>query len=195
MKKVKKAVKLSFVIVLLFTVYNCVRIYNYSFQYSEESSDVAIVLGAGTEDGVVSPVFRERINHSVYLYEHNYVSKIILTGGYGKNQKISDSRAAKKYAISKGVADDDVLIEEYSHYTYQNLKAAKHIMDSLDFSSALVVSDPLHMKRAMDQAIRINLNCKPSPTKTSMYKSIWPKIKSLGYETFFYTAGKIMLRF
>ena len=44
----------------------------------KQKSDVAIVLGASTDANGVSPVFKERINHGIWLYENNYVDYIIV---------------------------------------------------------------------------------------------------------------------
>ena len=176
---------------MLFMIFNSIRIYRYSFEYSEKNSDVAIVLGAGTHDGILSPVFIERIEHGIYLYQNQLIDKLILTGGKGENQEISDSDLAKNYAIEKGIPTKDILIEEYSNYTYENLIEAKGIMDSLNYSSAFIVSDPLHMKRSMELAFQTGIKCEPSPSKTSMYRTIIPKLKFLAYETFFYTLGKL----
>jgi uncharacterized SAM-binding protein YcdF (DUF218 family) len=68
-------------------------------------------------------------------------------------------------------------------------KYAKIIIDSLDFSSALIVSDPLHMKRSIAMTKKLNANCNSSPTPTSMYRSKLTKFKSLIYESFFYNLG------
>ena len=194
MKRLKKIVIYIGAVLLLFVIFNAIRIYNYSFEYSERKSDVAIILGAGTNNGVLSPVFTERVNHGIYLYQNQLVGKIILTGGIGEGQSISDSEVAKRYAIENGVPAVDLLIETHSNYTYENLSEAKRLMDALNFSSALIVSDPLHMKRSMELAISINIECKPSPTKTSMYRTTFPKLKSLIYETFYYTMGKLAFR-
>lgn len=194
MKTIKKAIKHIGIIVLLFLTFNSIRIYRYSFEYSEKKSDVAIVLGAGTNKGILSPVFEERINHGIYLYEKSLVRKIIFTGGKGKGQDISDSQIAKHYAIEKGVLENDILIDQYSNYTYENLTAAKRIMDTHDYTTALIVSDPLHMKRSMELAIATKIECEPSPTKTSMYRTIVPRFKFLMYETFFYSFGKILFQ-
>lgn len=188
----KKIVLLIVLISIVHFVFNSIRIYNYSFDYHEDISDVAIVLGAGTRNNEVSPVFRERINHSLFLYKNSIVKKIIITGGKIKNQKYSDSEIAKNYAVANGVHLQDILIEKKSRYTIENLSESKLIMDSLNFQTALIVSDPLHMKRAMGLAGSINLNCKSSPTQTSMYKSQSTKFKSLIYETFFYSFGEIV---
>lgn len=179
------------VTILSYFLFNAVAIYYYSFEYSEKVSDVAIVLGAGTKDSRVSPVFRERINHSLYLYKKGIVKKIIFTGGYGEGKQYSDSQVAKLYALTKGIPSKDIIIEEKSKITLENLLESKTKMDSLNIKTALLISDPLHMKRAMSLAINQKIDCHPSPTQTSMYKSILPKTNSLFYETFYYSLGKL----
>ncbi|MBK6882335.1 MAG: YdcF family protein [Flavobacteriales bacterium] len=172
-------------------VYNGITIYEYSGIYIEDQSEVAIVLGAGTSEGVLSPVFAERTNHAKYLFDQGLVKKILITGGYGEGQIQSDSEIGKQYLLSEGVPIEALIIEEKSRYTIENLIEAKSVMDSLGFTSALLVSDPLHMKRAMKLAEKQNIDCLPSPTKTTMYRSFLPQAKSLFYETFYYTLGQI----
>jgi len=170
---------------------NAIRIYNYSNEYYEDKSDVAIVLGAGTNNGEPSAILRERINHSLNLYKAGIVNYIIFTGGYGKGHKESDSEIAKNYALRNGIPEEDIFIEEESTITFTNLSYSKIIMDSLNISTALVVTDPLHMKRSVAMAKKLEINCKPSPTPTSMYKSQKTKFRSLFYESFFYNLGII----
>jgi len=193
-KKLTKKKYLYYVaiLVLIYFVSNSYKIYNYASVYSEDNCDVAIVLGAGTNEGKLSPVFCERINHSIYLYNKGAVEKIIITGGYGEGQKISDSEVGRNYAMTKGVLSTDVLGEKKSRYTIENLIESKLMMDSLGLKTALLVSDPLHMKRAINLAKNLDIDCKPSPTKTSMYRTKLPKLKSLIYETFYYSLGKII---
>ena len=143
------------------------------------------MLGAATKNGKLSPVFKERINHGILLYEEGIVNNIIFTGGFGKGQTQSESQTAKNYALKNDIPENDIFIEEKSNYTVENLEYAKLIMDSLDFTNALIVSDPLHMKRAMKLASYYEVDCRPSPTKTTMYKSTKTKLSQLLYETFF----------
>lgn len=195
MKVLKKISQYIGMALLIFMFFNLIKIYNYAFVYSEAKSDIAIILGAGTNNGILSPVFKERINHGIYLYQKQRIQKIILTGGRGQHQTVSDSEIAKNYAIELGIPADDLLIEDRSHYTSENLTEAKLIMDSLNFSTALIISDPLHMKRAMALATFTKIKCQPSPTKTSMYRTTVPKLKFLAYETCFYTLGKLTLQY
>jgi len=176
-------------------LFNTYTIYNYSFEYSEDKSDAIIVLGTSIKNGEVSSVYRERINHSIYLYNKGVAEKIIFTGGLGKGQSETESSVAKKYALTKGIPNKAIITEEKSISTYENFKFTKLLMDSLGYKTALVVSDPHHMKRAMTFANYYKMDCKPSPTKTSEFNSFIPITMSLAYETVFYTIGEIAENF
>lgn len=122
-KKIIKYILLSlFTLILIFIIWNAVSIYNYSKVDEKQNADVVIVLGAAATGEGVSPVFRERINHGIWLYDNGYVPKIIMTGGYGKGNKKSDADIAKQYAVSQGIPGEDILIEEASTITDDNLK-------------------------------------------------------------------------
>lgn len=83
MKLLKKLIILiALVIVYVFS--NAVSIYIYSFKDEARTADVAIVLGASTYNGHASPVYQERINHAVVLYNKHLVKKIITTGDMEK---------------------------------------------------------------------------------------------------------------
>lgn len=163
---------------------NAFRIHSYASQSFDTPYDVAIVLGASSSNGKVSPVFRERINHGITLFKARKVKQLIFTGGFGKGQNLSDSQAAKRYAISKGIPETNILLEEQSTITWENLIQAKQLMDQKRFNSALIVSDPLHMKRAMAMCEALKINALPAPTPSTMYRSRKTKMESLVYETF-----------
>lgn len=190
-KRFRRILLAVFLIVFGFFVFNGILIYRYSFEYSEQKSDVAIVLGAGTNRGRVSAVFKERLNHGIYLYKKKKVRMILLTGGYGAGQTQSDSEIASAYVLRRGVPKEAIIIEKKSRYTVENLRESVRMMRSWGLKSALLVSDPLHMKRSMAFAEKLNMNCKPSPTKTTMYRSFLPKAKSLVYETFYFSLNRI----
>lgn len=170
-----------------------VSIVNYGKVDEKAPSDVAIVLGAGTWKGEVSPVYRERLNHGIWLYQNGYVEYLILTGGVGEGNTVSDAAAAKAYALSQGVPEDVILIEEKSTITEENLFYAKALMDELSLRSAIIVSDPLHMKRAMLMASDYGIDARSSPTPTTMYRSLKTRIPFLAREEFFYL-GYLVVR-
>ena len=168
-------------------------IVNYGKIDEKAPSDVAIVLGAGTWKGEVSPVYRERINHGIWLYQNGYADYLLLTGGVGDGNSVSDAAAAKAYALSQGVPETAILIEEKSTITEENLFYAKAVMDELSLKSAIIVSDPLHMKRAMLMASDYGIDALSSPTPTTMYRSLKTQIPFLAREEFFYL-GYLIVR-
>ncbi len=192
-----KIILASGVIILLLIIFAigiAISIWNYGEVDEKAPADVAIVLGAAISDGEVSPVYRERINHAITLYEEGTVDFIILTGGFGEGSYKSDSQVAKEYALSQGIPEEKILIEEKSTITEENLEFSKEVMEENDLETAIIVSDPLHMKRAMLMAKDYNINALSSPTTTSMYKSLKTKIPFLLREEFFYV-GYCVVRF
>ena len=191
LKPLSKKMYLLFLFILSVLIAVCLiavasDIVNYGKRDEKAPSDVAIVLGAATTNGEVSPVYRERINHAIWLYENGYVNYLILTGGFGDGNSVSDSEAAKRYAMSKSVPENVIFIEESSTITEENLEQAKIIMDNNSFNTAILVSDPLHMKRAMRMAGDYGIDALTSPTPTSMYRSLKTKLPFLLREEFFY---------
>ena len=65
-------------------------------------------------------------------------------------------------------------------------------MDENALETAIIVSDPLHMKRAMLMAKDYGIPAYTSPTTTSMYKSLKTKIPFLLREEFFYIGYRIV---
>ena len=147
-------------------------IHKYAESDETRQADAAIILGCAVENGEPTPVFRERINHAIRLYHDGYVKYLIFTGGVGEDDEISEAMAAKKYAVDIWhIPEESVLIEEKSHITEENMKYAQEIMEENNLESALIVSDPLHMKRAMLMAKDYGINAYSSPTTTSLYQN------------------------
>lgn len=193
--KTKKRFRL-FALFLLLSLLSCLftafGIVDYGKTDRKAPADVAIVLGAATAGGEVSPVYRERINHGIWLYENGYVDYLILTGGVGDGNQVSDAYTAKQYALSQSVPEEVILIEEQSVITEENLRYAKQIMDEHSFDTAILVSDPLHMKRAMLMAEDYGIHACSSPTPTTMYQSLKTQIPFLLREVFFYIGYSIV---
>lgn len=188
-KKRKLSFKILFVIAAMLVIYTGKNIYDiWSFSTVDQKcrSDVAIVLGAAVYADEPSPVYRERINHGITLYEEGFVNKIIVTGGSPDGSEMSEASVAKKYLLEQGVPDNVVLTEDTSTITQENLENSKVIMDEYGYETAIIVSDPLHMKRAMLLAEDAGITAYSSPTPTTRYVSLRTKIPFLLRETFYY---------
>jgi len=191
MKKVLFSIALLLVVYFLYTMSS---IYLYSFKSSPNTRDAAIVLGAAVWDEKPSPVFEERIKHALKLYHAKQVKLLIFTGGVGVDDVISEGLVAKEYAIKHSVPEADILIEDKSTLTFENLKFTSTLLTQQNISSVLLVSDPLHMKRSMTMAEDLGINALPSPTQTSRYQTYHSKSKMLFSETV-YLIGYAINRF
>ncbi|NEU30665.1 YdcF family protein [bacterium LRH843] len=178
---------------LIFITYSACSIWSFSKKVQLVKTDVAVVLGAAVWDDEPSPVLRERINHSIWLYENGYVDKIIFTGGKGDGDTFAESEVARNYAIKNNVNSEDILIETKSKITEENLRYAYDIATEENFKTFAIVSDPLHMKRAMLMAKNAGMEAYSSPTKSSVYKTLNSKIPFFFRELFFYIGYMISL--
>lgn len=186
-KKRWKMIFLSVVSALLFLVVTtALNIYFYGYSSNIIKSDAAIVLGAAAWGEKPSPVFRERINHAINLYKSEDIRKIIFTGGIGEKDQLAEAVVGKNYAIKQGVKSADILTETESRTTYQNLKNARKVALPHKLSKFLIVSDPLHLKRAVLMARDMGMDAYPSPTPSTRYRSFKSKIEFLTRETYFY---------
>ena len=178
---------------ICYSFYTAMSIHLYSKVNHLTKADAAIVLGAAVWGDEPSPVFRERINHGIWLYKNDYVEKIIFTGGNGGREEPAESRVAKDYAENNLVPDHDILIEAKSKITQENLLYAKEIAIDKGISSFLIVSDPLHMKRAMLMAEDYEMKAFPSPTPTTRYRSWKSKTTFLAREVYYYIGYRLYI--
>ena len=162
------------------------RIYSFGTTVSDEPADAAIVLGAAVWGSDVSPVFKERINHALELRRSGKVRRIIFTGGQGNRNELTEASAARQYAIEQGISAADILVEEKSHTTYENLLFAREVAIARGLKRVLIVSDPLHMKRAVTMATDLGLDAYPSPTTTTRYQGAAKQLGLLAHETYYY---------
>lgn len=181
--------KISFVIsiaIALLPIALGIDIYTYPQEELRESADAAIVLGAAIWEAEPSPVFRERLNHAVNLYKTEKVKKVILTGGVGEKDKFAEAEVGEKYLIENGVPATDILKETQSRTTFQNLKNSIPILSENNLQSVLIISDPLHLRRAVKMAKDLDLDAFPAPTPTTRYQSFASQFSFLSREIYFY---------
>jgi uncharacterized SAM-binding protein YcdF (DUF218 family) len=185
--KLRKVMMIS-IPVLLFAVflYTAIGIITYGSGDAPVKADAAIVLGAASYGNKPSPVFRERINHAVWLYQHGYVKKIIFTGARDSGNEPAASTVASLYAEGRGVPLQDILGEDQSTTTEENLSRARDLAIKNGLRTFLIVSDPLHMKRAMMLAEELGLAASPAPTPTTRYRGFGSRILFLAREIYFY---------
>ena len=151
----------------------------------DATADAAIVLGAAVEGDAPSPVFRERIAHAIDLFEGGRVQHIVFTGGQGEGDTLAESEAGRAMALAAGVPEESILVETESGTTMYNLVEAQLLMRDAGLQTALVVSDPLHLRRAMEMADDLGLDARASGTPTTRYRTWGTKLPFIAREVYF----------
>ncbi len=150
-------------------------------------ADAIIVLGAAAYDAKPSPVFEERIRHGLDLYQRGYAPTLIFTGGFGGNgARFAESQVARRYALRHDVPADAILIETVSRTTRQNLLEARGLMRSHGLHRAIIVSDPLHMARALRLCRELQIEALASSTPSTRFRSFQTRWRFLLQEVYFF---------
>jgi SanA protein len=110
------------------------------------SAPVAIVFGAGlTRDGQPSPVLRDRVAAAAQLYYDGKVQKILMSGD-NRFVDYNEPGAMKRYALSLGVPEEDIVLDYAGRRTYDTCYRARHIFG---VHRAILVTQRFHLPRAI----------------------------------------------
>lgn len=137
--------------------------------------DYVIIHGAGLLEGDhLSKLLRDRLDKAVKVYRKDPTPpKMIPSGGRGADESISEAEAMKKYLLETGIPAEDILLEDTSATTLENLQNSKSIIDAVGGRNytALVTSN-YHVYRALRYCRRIGLTCTGIGSRVAFY--YWP---------------------
>ena len=150
-----------------------------------ERGETAIVLGAAVIGDKPSPVFAARLDHAARLYRKGRAARVLMTGGRSHEDGVSEAAAGAAYLQTLGVPAAAILIEDRSRTTRQNLANAAQVLGPDRTRPVLIVSDPLHMRRAMAMAAAEGFTALPAPTTTTRYRSLGTQAPFLAREVWF----------
>lgn len=192
MKRRKKFLKVGLLAIGAWLVFTACSIWNFGIRDRQVPSDCAIILGAAVRGDQPSPVFEERIKHALKLYQRGVVKKLLFTGGVAEGSEMAESTVGAAYARNAGVRAEDIAVEIVSRTTQENFRQAKQVMAAQQWRTAVIVSDPLHLKRAATMAGDLGIDAVTSPTPTSRYRTAAAKAKFLLRELLVYHVYLIM---
>lgn len=135
--------------------------------------DVLVVLGCGIKGEQVPSHLRGRLEAAYSYYLKNPNVLIVVSGGQGKGESITEALAMERYLTEKGVPEDKIIKEEASTSTRTNLLYTKEILDAY-FNrqyTVAVVSNDYHLYRAVSFAKELGLDCTHTHSKTSGWET------------------------
>lgn len=117
---------------------------------SVDDYDVIIVLGAGIRGNRPSATLTYRLDKSIEVFNSCKDAVIIVSGGKGEDEPISEASAMKNYLISKGIKECAIIMEDTSTSTEENFAFSKKIIENLYPNGAKIafVTNDFHVYRA-----------------------------------------------
>jgi len=120
-------------------------------------SDAIAVLGAAQYNGRPSPVFRARLDHAATLYRAGLAPVILVTGGVGAGDTLSEADVGRRYLVGLGLPAGAAIALRAGTDTYASIAEVAGWFRGRGGQRVLLVSDAFHMLRLRIVAERLGL--------------------------------------
>lgn len=115
--------------------------------YKEE---VLIVLGASLKDNTPAPALKARLDKAVEYADKNPEALIVVSGGQGGADSITEAAAMQAYLVEYGIKREQIIVEPKATSTAENMTYSKELLDErfkTKYNVAFVTND-FHVCRA-----------------------------------------------
>lgn len=157
---------LSAILLITFIITECVII-GYGSKEPQPNADYVLVLGAQVKGTRLTYALQARLDIAYEYAVNNPESIVIVSGGQGPGEDVTEAYAMAEYLKSKGLDESRLILEDRSTSTYENIEYSKQLMDSIDLNVVLVTNH-FHVYRGVGVAKRqglINVEGLGAPTK------------------------------
>ncbi len=171
-----RVINMTIMFILFFNTFIFVTLVLYTLIYSgmpvRRDFDYIVIHGAGLLGGHrISKLLASRIDKAIEIYELcGRRAKLIPSGGKGSDESISEAEAIRDYLLEKGIPASDILIENRSTTTMENLRYSRALIEAGNpkqpYRCAFVTSN-YHVLRTAVYARKAGLNgeCVGAPTR------------------------------
>ena len=112
--------------------------------------DAVIVLGAGLRGEKLGKALLGRLEKTVEYCEKNPDAVIVVSGGQGHGESITEALAMERYLIENGIPKEKIIKEERATSTKENFEYSKELLDDYfdgEYSVTFITSE-FHVYRA-----------------------------------------------
>lgn len=167
MKRLGRAVGWLLVIAVLGYVAVLGWVWRVSRLDERSPADAIVVLGAAQYNGRPSPVLKARLDHAIELYRAGLAPMVVVTGGIGTGDRVSEATVGHRYLRSHLIPDSAIIVRPDGRTTEESMRSVAEWMHERELARTLLVSDPFHMARLRLEARYARLEAFVSPTRTS----------------------------
>ena len=110
--------------------------------------DYIVVLGAQMKTSGPSKALALRLDKAIDYLEKNENTIVIVSGGQGSDEPVSEAQGMTDYLLAAGIERDRIIQEDKSTNTYENLLFCSKLFDKKKVSIG-VISNNFHVFRAV----------------------------------------------
>ena len=109
-----------------------------SYDHIQGDPRAMVVLGCQVmPDGEPSILLRDRLDRALDYLEDHPDLMVVVSGGQGDNEPVTEARCMADYLMERGVEEDQLLLEERSHNTDQNLRYSRELLEAEGYVSSV----------------------------------------------------------
>lgn len=111
---------------------------------------VMVILGCQVRADGPSILLKDRLDTALDYWEEHPELTIVVSGGQGENEPVSEAEGMADYLVEHGVPEGQIVREDQSFNTAQNLRNTKALLDERGYDGAqgvVVVSNGFHLAR------------------------------------------------
>ena len=141
------------------------------------NEDAVVVLGAGIKGEKVGNCLKHRLDGAVEYHHKNPKALIVVSGGQGQYEDISEALAMERYLIAQGVPQQLIIKEDRSTSTKENFLFSKQLLDERfegEEYRVAFISNAFHIYRAELTAERAGLEDAAHIGTTTPYYLVIP---------------------
>lgn len=138
------------------------------------NEDAVIVLGCAVIDGQPSLSLANRLDAAIEYVDKNEDAIIIVSGGKGFQESVSEAEAMEKYLVERGIKPERILVEDMASSTYENMVFSKELLSERfdDKYTVAVITNDYHIFRAVNIAKSVGLDVNHYNAPTEWYNLI-----------------------
>lgn len=125
-------------------------IFSGMFAKGRENLDYLIVLGAQVRGKEPSRALKKRLDRAVVYLKENPETRVVVSGGKGDGEEITEAEAMEVYLLKQGVETERIVREDRSTDTVENLKFTGELIDRT--ASIGIVTNNFHIYRSLGLA-------------------------------------------
>ncbi len=115
----------------------------------KNSNTTLVVLGCQVRGDQPSLMLKRRLDAAYSFLAENDGVKVIVSGGKGSDEDISEAQCMRNYLVSCGISGERIIMEDKSTDTRENIRFSKAIIEEQGLPADItIVTDGYHQLRA-----------------------------------------------